>query len=168
MDVISITIVSFPHPHSCFLICSGWEKIPTPCQSKSNCETPSIVRSCDSLSLETSPHWDASALLSQKEPARRTPFKATRGLHMRAPCPNRKAPGDLSLGQPRLYYPSGVPLVCILPVLPPRLDLPSSDSSCPPPGSQLPLEASCQCPPAASEMPAASVGLLLVQDPHLL
>lgn len=55
MDVISIPVVSFPHPHSCFLICSGWEKIPTPCQSKSNCETPSIVRSCDSLSLETSP-----------------------------------------------------------------------------------------------------------------
>lgn len=76
MDVISISVVFFPHPPSCFLICSGKKNFPTPCQSKSNCEIPSIVRSCDSLSLETSPpgkHLPSS--VSQKEPARRTHSK---------------------------------------------------------------------------------------------
>lgn len=109
---ISIKIVSFLHPPSHFLIYTEKRKrkeerkkekkkenFPIPHQSKSNCEIPSIVWSCDYLSMETSPprkHLPFS--VSQKEPAHRAPFKAMWGLVFTTPSQNNKTPRRFTLG----------------------------------------------------------------------
>ena len=75
------------------------ENFPVPHQSKSNCEIPSIVWSCDYLSMETSPprkHLPFS--VSQKEPAHRAPFKAMWGLVFTTPSQNNKTPRRFTLG----------------------------------------------------------------------
>lgn len=85
------------------------------------------------------------------------PFKATWRLAFTTPSQNNKAPGEFTLGQSKLFFPSTFVLVCIGPILFPRLGLPGSGSCSLILGSQLPPDASFQVSSMASGIAAIHI-----------